>query len=290
LALSPLLLVVLAALAHASWNLFAKKAAPAGPVFVCAYNLVACIAYLPLVIYELAAGRFIWSWAAGALLLASGAIHLGYSLFLQLGYQKAELSVVYPVARGTGPMLSTIAAILLFGEAPNALGLFGLALVVLGILLIATHGDLSLFQRPGARSGVRYGGKTGGLIACYTVVDAYGVKSIGLAPVILDWTSNLVRFLVLAPLASANRAATAACFRQYWIEILAVGLLSPLGYILVLGALSSGAPLAQVAPMREMSMMIGTLLGMAFLKEELSPWRLTGCAVLSGGVILLAAA
>lgn len=288
--LSPLLLVLFAALAHASWNLFAKRAAPAGPVFVCAYNLVSCIIYLPLVIYELAQARFVWSRAAVALVLASGAVHLAYSLFLQRGYQKAELSVVYPVARGTGPMLSTIAAILFLGEAPKALGLLGLALVILGIFLIATRGDLSIFRRPRAQAGLRYGSKTGGLIACYTVVDAYGVKSIGLAPVILDWTSNLMRFLVLAPLALSNRTASTACLKQHWIEILAVGLLSPLGYILVLAALSSGAPLAQVAPMREISMMIGALLGMAFLKEKLGLWRLTGCAILSGGVILLALA
>jgi len=288
LVLSPLLLVILAALAHASWNLFAKRAAPAGPIFVCAYNIVACIAYLPLVLYQLAAGRIEWSWAAAGVLMASGLVHLAYSLFLQRGYQKADLSVVYPVARGTGPMLSTVAAVLVLGEAPHALGVCGLVLVVLGIGLIATQGDLSQFRRPGGQAGVRYGSKTGGLIACYTVVDAYGVKSIGLAPVFLDWTSNLLRFFVLAPLAVSNRKAAASCLRQYWLEIVAVGLLSPLGYILVLAALSSGAPLSQVAPMREMSMMIGTFLGMIFLKEKVGPWRVTGCGVLIAGVLLLA--
>lgn len=290
LTLTSLFLVILASFAHATWNLFAKRAATAGPVFVCAYNIVACAAYAPVTIYEISRGRFVWGEIAIGILFLSGAIHLGYSLFLQRGYRKAELSVVYPVARGTGPMLSTIAAVLFLGEAPHALGICGLVLVVLGIGLIATQGDLSAFRRPGGQLGVRYGSQTGALIACYTVVDAYGVKTLGIAPVILDWFSNLLRFFVLAPVAIADPHGAFACLRRFWREIIAVGILSPLGYILILAALSSGAPLSEIAPMREMSMMVGTLLGMAVLKEEVGRWRIAGCGVLIGGVVLLAAA
>ena len=78
--------------------------------------------------------------------------------------------------------------------------------------------------------------------------------------------------------------------RGYWGLALGVGLLSPLSYILVLAALSSGAPLSLVAPMREMSMMLGALMGMLILREAVGPWRLIGCGVLIGGVILLSAA
>ncbi len=288
--LASLLLVVLASFIHASWNLLAKRAASVGPVFVFAYNLIACVAYAPWVLYLLARGAGIaWTWAGAGFVLLSGMIHLAYSLCLQRGYQVADLSVVYPVARGTGPMLSTIGAFLILGESPTGAGLLGLALVVAGILLIATQGKLSAFTRPGGQAGVRWGVATGGLIASYTVVDAYAVKALGIAPVVLDWFSNLLRFFLLLPLILSNPRRAALAMRGHWWTALGVGLLSPLSYILVLAALTSGAPLSLVAPMREMSMMVGALMGMLVLREKVGPWRLAGCGVLIAGVIRLSA-
>jgi drug/metabolite transporter (DMT)-like permease len=201
MAFASLLLVVLASFVHASWNLLAKKAASVGPVFVFAYNLIACFAYAPWVLYLLMQGYGIaWTWTGVGFVVLSGLVHLAYSLCLQRGYQVADLSVVYPVARGTGPMLSSLGAFLILGEMPSGRGVLGLLLVVAGIGLIATQGDLSAFRRPSGQSGVRWGIATGGLIASYTVVDAYAVKALGIAPVVLDWFSNLLRFFLLAPL------------------------------------------------------------------------------------------
>lgn len=285
--LTSLLLVILASFIHASWNLLAKRAASVGPVFVFAYNLVACVAYAPWVLYLLAEGTIAWTLEGVGFVFLSGIIHLAYSLCLQRGYQVAALSVVYPIARGTGPMLSTIGAVLILGEAPTSQGLAGLVLVVVGIGLIATQGDLTAFRRPGGQAGVRWGTTTGGLIASYTVIDAYAVKSLGIAPVVLDWFSNLLRFFMLLPLVLANPSRALKRIRGFWWIAIGVGFLSPLSYILVLAALATGAPLSLVAPMREMSMMVGALMGMLILRETVGPLRLTGCAVLIGGVILL---
>jgi drug/metabolite transporter (DMT)-like permease len=288
MAIASLLLVVLASFIHASWNLLAKRAASVGPVFVFAYNLIACVVYAPWVLYVLMKGDGIaWAWIGVVFVALSGLIHLAYSLCLQRGYQVADLSVVYPIARGTGPMLSTLGAFLILGETPSAQGVAGLILVVGGIGLIATQGDLSAFKRPGGQSGVGWGTMTGGLIASYTVVDAYAVKALGIAPVVLDWFSNLLRFFLLAPLVIANPSRAIDAMRGFWWIAIGVGLLSPLSYILVLAALTSGAPLSLVAPMREMSMMVGALMGMVILREKVGPWRLTGCGVLIAGVILL---
>jgi drug/metabolite transporter (DMT)-like permease len=288
MAVASLLLVVLASFIHASWNLLSKRAASVGPVFVFAYNLVACIAYAPWVLYVLMTGDgIVWTWIGVAFLVLSGLIHLTYSLCLQRGYQMADLSVVYPIARGTGPMLSTLGEFFILGERPSGQGVAGLLLVVAGIGLIATQGDLSAFKRPGGQIGVRWGTATGGLIASYTVVDAYVVKILGIAPVVLDWFSNLLRFCLLAPIIVANPRGAIEAMRGYWWIAIGVGLLSPLSYILVLAALTSGAPLSLVAPMREMSMMVGALLGMVVLREKVGPWRLAGCATLIVGVILL---
>ncbi len=283
-------LVVLAAFIHATWNLLAKRAAHAGAAFICANTLVACVAYLPWLVWQLLHGGMRWSWPVAGCIAASGLLHLVYSLCLQKGYRVADLSVVYPVARGTGPLLSSLAAFAFLGEAPSAHGLLGLCAIVVGIGLICTQGRLGMFRQPSALAGVRWGGATGALIAGYTVVDAYGVKVLGIGPVVLDWFSNLVRLCVLLPWMLRNRASARAAMRGHWGLAVAVGLLSPLSYILVLGALEIGAPLSVVAPTREMSMMVGALFGMLILREPVGLGRVGGCLLLVTGVVLLAGA
>jgi drug/metabolite transporter (DMT)-like permease len=206
---------------------------------------------------------------------------------LQKGYQVADLSVVYPVARGTGPMLSSICAFLVLGERPTDLGIIGLLCVVLGIGLISTQGRLDQFRKPAAHRGVRWGVSTGFLIAGYTVVDAYGVTALSIEPVVLDWCANAVRFLLLAPLVLSNHARALSAMSGRWLSAIGVGLLSPLSYILVLAALKIGAPLSVVAPAREMSMMVGALFGIVILREPIGFWRMAGCGVMVTGVILL---
>jgi drug/metabolite transporter (DMT)-like permease len=284
---APLVLVILAAFIHATWNLLSKRAAAAGPTFIFAYNLVCCIVYAPWVAWILAHGEVTWSMAVVGFILLSGLIHLAYSLSLQRGYQVAHLSVVYPVARGTGPMLSTLGAFLFLGELPSQHGVLGLLAVVFGIGLISTQGTLSVFREPGGLAGVRWGAIIGLFIASYTVVDAYGVKVLGIRPVILDWCSNLLRFVLLTPLVLRNRDHALARMSGRWLLAVGVGVLSPLSYIFVLMALEMQAPLSAVAPMREMSMMIGTLFGMVILREPVGAWRLVGCVILIVGVVLL---
>lgn len=280
-------LVVLAAFIHATWNLLAKRAAHAGPAFVCASTLVACVVYLPWVAWLLLRNTLPWTWPVIACILASGALHLAYSLCLQKGYRVADLSVVYPVARGTGPLLSTLAAFVLLGETPTGRGLLGLLAIVAGIALICTQGRLAMFAQARALQGVRWGGATGALIAAYTVVDAYGVKVLGIGPVILDWCSNMVRLCMLLPWMLKNRASALQAMRGHWRLAFAVGALSPMSYILVLGALEMGAPLSVVAPTREMSMMVGALFGMVILREPVGVGRAAGCGLLAMGVVLL---
>jgi drug/metabolite transporter (DMT)-like permease len=284
---APLALVVVAALVHATWNLLAKRAGSAGASFVFAYNLLACLAYAPWVIWLLAHGAMTWSLPATGIVLLSGLVHLGYGLCLQRGYEVADLSVVYPVARGTGPLLSSLGAFLLLGEIPTPGGVFGLAAIIGGIVLISTQGDLTAFRRPGGPSGIRWGLATGGMIATYTVVDAYAVKTLGVHPVVINWGTNLLQFLLLAPFVASHRTLASERMSGKWTLAAVVGLLLPLAYILVLTALGMGAPLSVVAPTREMSMMVGALLGMVVLREAVGLWRLIGCFVMILGIVML---
>jgi len=290
MSLLSLSLVVLAAFIHATWNLLSKRAADAGPTFVFAYNMFACIVYLPWMIWLLVYGELNWSLPVAACLVLSACIHLAYSLCLQRGYQVADLSVVYPIARGTGPLLSSVGAFIILREAPSTQGILGLLAVVAGIGLITTQGDLSAFRRPRGLDGVRWGTATGSLIAGYTVVDGYGVKLLGIHPVVLDWVTNLLRFFIMLPIVLSNLPRAKEKMKGYWWLAFWVGALSPLSYILVLSAVEMGAPLSLVAPAREMSMMVGALFGMLILGERVTAWRVTGCAILIGGVILLGSA
>jgi drug/metabolite transporter (DMT)-like permease len=231
MSLLSLTLVVLAAFIHATWNLLSKRAADAGPTFVFAYNMFACLVYLPWMIWLLIYGDLHWRLPVAGCLVLSACIHLAYSLCLQRGYQVADLSVVYPIARGTGPLLSSIGAFILLRETPTAQGIFGLLAVVAGIGLITTQGDLSAFRRPRGLDGVRWGTATGSL-------------------------SNVPR--------------AREKMKGYWWLAFGVGALSPLSYILVLSAIQMGAPLSLVAPAREMSMMVGALFGMLILGERVT--------------------
>jgi len=274
-------------MAHATWNLLAKRAAMVGPVFVFAYGLCATLLYAPWVVWILLHEGMHWTWPVVLCILASSALHLGYSLCLQRGYQVADLSVVYPIARGTGPLLSTTGAFMLLGEPATATGIAGMLCVVGGVLLIATQGRLSLFRQPQAWLGVRWGVVIGLFIAAYTVVDAYGVKTLLIMPVLFDWFTCVTRTAMMTPHVLQRRAESWQAMRGHWHLALAVGLLSPLGYILVLYALRNGAPLSLVAPAREMSMMLGTLAGMFLLREKVGIGRLAGCGAILVGVVLL---
>ena len=285
---SALLLVIAAAIAHASWNLLAKRAAHVGPAFVFADGLCCTIVYAPWVVWVVVFEQNEWSWPIVGCIALSGALHLAYSLCLQRGYQLADLSVVYPIARGTGPMLSTVGALLLLGEPATVRGISGMLCVVAGVLLIATQGKLGRLMQPAAMVGVRWGALVGALIAAYTLVDAYGVKTLLIAPVVFDWATCATRTVLLLPHTARQPRQAWAAMKGYWPLAWGIGVLSPLGYILVLYALQGGAPVSLVAPAREMSMLLVTLGGLYLLREPVGWGRLVGCCGIALGVVLLA--
>ncbi|MYN12165.1 EamA family transporter [Pusillimonas sp. TS35] len=285
--LETFLLVICAAALHATWNLISKKAAAAAGDFVFSYRLLSAIFYAPWVLYILVVDGMTWSVPVVLFIALSSVLHLGYSLSLQWGYRAADLSVVYPVARGTGPLLSSLGAFIWLGEEPTAVGVAGILCVVAGILLIATGGALRRFASPHAWIGVGWGGFIGLFIAAYTVADAYSVKVLLVAPVILDWLSALGNAALLAPRAWLRRRAMREQMRGKWKYAVAVAVLSPLAYILVLYAYQLGGQVSLIAPLREVSLMLATIAGFFILKEEASIARLAGCAIIVAGVVLL---
>src|SRR5688572_16258147 len=161
--------VLLAAMTHALWNLAAKKAARSRH-FIWLYSVGSLIVYTPAVLWVVITQRPQFEAIHWLALCATGILHLCYSFMLQAGYRTSDLSLVYPLARGSGPLLSFFAAVILLGEHITALSIVGVVLVVSGILLVA--GLLSESHKA-PRAGVLYGLGTGVFIAAYTINDGW---------------------------------------------------------------------------------------------------------------------
>lgn len=285
--LAALSLVLLAALLHAVWNVAAKSAG--GDARFALLTVAAMtVLWSPVALYAGwgVVGR--WGWAEWSIVALSAAVHASYFLTLLRGYRAADLTVVYPVARGTAPLLSVAVALLLFGEQLSALGAAGVAAIVLGVFLIAGGpGLLRAAQEPAARTrvwrGVGWGAATGVQIAGYTLIDGYAVKVLLLSPILVDYFGNLLRLPILAPLVWRERATLPALWRTQWRAALLVATLGPIGYVLVLFAMQQ-APVSLVAPAREVSMLFAALLGGTLLREQDMAARLAGAACIALGV------
>ncbi len=280
--LTALVLIVLAAVAHSVWNLLAKRAAK-NKHFIWFSSVSEAVLFLPLAIWALADSWPRQGPRAAAFLLATGILHLLYTESLLRGYRAADFSVVYPLARGTGPLLSFAGACLLLGEHPSMLSALGALLVSFGILLISGVASGHAVGLPGLFWGVA----TGFTIAGYTLVDAFSVKVLLLAPVLVEYAGNFLRMILLSATALRDRTSLALEWRRCRKEALAVAVLTPAAYILVLVAMRM-APVSHVAPAREMSMLIGAYLGAKFLSEPHRARRLTASALIAGGVAALA--
>jgi drug/metabolite transporter (DMT)-like permease len=279
-----LALVLAASFIHAGWNLLAKRA-QGGAAFVCLFSTVAVLAYLPL-----AAAIVVWQRPhigpiQMVFIAGTAVLHTGYFLALQRGYRLGELSLVYPLARGTGPMLTAAAAIAFFGERPGPIALAGTALIGCGIVALAT--GPAAWRHPNARRAAVYAFITGLFIAGYSLWDKRAVSTFAIPPIVLDWGDNVGRALFLAPVALARPGALRDVWTRYRREVVLVGLLSPMPYILVLSAMVF-TPVSYVAPAREISILIGALLGARFLAEGDSRRRIAAAGAMVVGLAALA--
>lgn len=275
--------VLLAATTHAIWNFAAKRAAGSRH-FVWLYSIGSVIVYTPAVVWIVITQRPQFGPVHWLALCATAILHLCYSLVLQAGYRASDLSLVYPLARGSGPLLSFFAAVVLLGERMTPLSVLGVVLVVSGILLVA---GLTREPHKAPRAGIAYGLGTGVFIAAYTINDGWAVKVLLISPFIIDYTGNLFRVIVLSPAVMRDRQRAASEVREYFKPAAVVSVLGPLGYILVLFAMQI-APVSHVAPARELATLIGAYLGARLLKERAAPARIAGAACIVAGVIALA--
>ena len=281
-----LALVLGAAVLHATWNFLAKRTAGAGVPFVWLVDVGSAVLWTPVAIVAIAVGSPTFGWAGLWLAAGSAALHMGYFLFLQLGYRLGDLSTVYPLARGVGPLLAAFGGVVLLAERPGPVGLLGALLVAAGVLVLARSGARSA-AATGEASGVGAGVVTGLFIAAYTLWDAHAVADADISPLLYGWATAVGETALLAPVALRSPGSVRAAARSFHREVLAVSVLAPLAYLLVLIALTQ-APVSAVAPARELSIVIGVLLGGRLLKEADATLRVLAAASVVTGVVFLA--
>lgn len=305
-------LVLTAAVLHACWNLAAKRVDRDGMAFVWWYNLFSAALWLPVGVILLTRAGWPLSWPLLLAPLLSAGFHLAYQLSLQTGYQRAELGVVYPTARGVGPLLTVLVAVLVLGERPGVTGLVGGLVIIGGIVIVAavprTAAPPSAAPAPGdaahgagpsgvghrhrARAGVAWGALTGAAIAAYTLWDDHSMTALALLPIPYFALSCAWQTLLLAP--AAARAGSrhgggpglGRVLRRTWKEVAVVAVGSPLAYVLVLQVMRT-VPVSLVAPARESSIVVGALLGWWLFKEPHPVRRLLGAAVVLAGITLV---
>ena len=284
MSIEALSLILAAAVIHATWNLLNKQAS-GHATFTWVVAVLSALLYAPITVTIIEVWQLRIDSVAIGMMVGSAALHTAYFVLLNQGYRAGDLSLVYPLARGTGPLLSSVAAIIFLGERPSVVALVGALLIIGGVIILTTN--LGKLREPGARDAVLYALVTGLFIAAYTIWDKQAVSRFGIAPLVLDWGANAGRAILLTPFALKYSDQTVNEWREHKYEAIAVAVLIPLSYILVLTAMRF-TPVSYVAPAREISILIGTAMGARLLSEGDAERRLAGACAMVLGVVALA--
>jgi len=302
-----LLLVLAAAVCHAGWNVVAHGVSRLGTPFLWWGAVASTVLWLPVVPATGGLGASVGGLAVGA--GVSAVLHVVYMTVLQRGYAAGALSTVYATARGSGPAVSAVLAVLLLGERLSVTAVVGIAVVVAGVVATGLidrrpsvpptprlpggsvssdpAGSTSGRRRRCLDPGIAWGLLTGLAIASYTIWDAHALRTWGLSPVSFMVGVTLAEIAFYSATLGRRRGELVAVVRTHWPRVLAFGVLSPLSYILVLTAIRT-APVALVAPARETSVVMVAVFGALVLREGSLVKRLAASAVVLGGIALLA--
>lgn len=277
-------LVLLSAVFHATWNLLAKRV-QGGASFTWLYDVLALVIFAPVVFWFIRLFHPSFSAWTFLFIAVSGFLELAYLLLLQRGYRVGDLSLVYPVARGTGPLLTTIVALLVLREHPTPPALLGTGCVVSGVMLLAWVPRRTSSRR--SRLALLYGVLTGCCIASYTLWDKEALSVGHLAPLVLYYGTICLRVPVLTPFALRHWQEVRFHWRTHRLEAIGIAVLSTLAYVLVLTALVF-TPVSSIAPFREVSVLFGILLGTRLLAEGETKHRLFAAGIIVVGIVALA--
>ncbi|MCE5282834.1 MAG: DMT family transporter [Deltaproteobacteria bacterium] len=279
-------IVLASAFLHAGWNYLLKKS-DRKIVFIWWFQLLALFFCLPAFLYCYPKDAI--PPAGWACIVATGLIHAAYFWVMGGAYQRGDLSMVYPLARGSGPLFVPILAMVLLREEVSALGMAGIALIVGGIYCVHLRAfSASAFLEPfrALRGGASLWALLTGLsIAAYTLVDKVGVALV--YPVVYIYGMFLITWLTLTPwILLRERSFLASEWRRHTGPIFIVGFLSGFTYLMVLFALQI-SKVSYVAAVREVSIILSAYLGIVWLGEKHGRQKLVGAILITAGVVAI---
>ena len=277
-----LLLTLLSAVLHATWNYWLKRSEDrANVIFGAGYLTVAAGLPFYLLWGDLTALRGPVALWVGL----SAVIHYAYRALLAATYDRAELSQSYPVVR-SAPILVALGAVLFLDERIPAWGWVGILTTVAGIYVLY-HRELGALGRGGSLRGLGYAGWTMVSITCYSLVDKQAVSLAALHPAEFFYCYDaLLSLLYTATLTGARARALRRVYRKELGRTVGIALLEPLSYILILSAFTT-APVSYVVSVRQVSVVLAAVLGVVLLGERAGRSRVAGAALVVAGVALL---
>lgn len=290
--LEAILLLALAAIVHSTWNLLSKRSLDK-QVFLWAATGAELFVLAPPFLYLLLLGGERVPGSGWVFVLLSGVLEAAYVMLLGSSYQRGDLSLVYPLARGSAILFVTLFALTFLHESPSVPGLTGIVLVILGIytMHLKSLGWRGLYIPLKALRHDRASQLallTGAVIAGYSSVDKVGVSYVN--PIVYLYLVFLVATLLLMPYILTVRSEAV---RREWLAnrwaIMTVAALSATSYLLVLFALTTSR-VSYVSSVREMSVVMAALLGTFLLREPFGPTRIVGSLLIFSGIFCIALA
>ncbi|HEY4142307.1 MAG TPA: DMT family transporter [Pseudolabrys sp.] len=271
--------VLVGALAHASWNALIKGVALdplSTTTLICIGSAIVSLALLPFVGNP--------AWASWPWLLASLAIHLVYFAALAEAYRAGDLGQVYPIARGSAPLMTAAATTLLIGEKLPLLGWIGIVVLVSGVFLLSLKGGRDIAKID--RRAVGYALLTAASICAYTVVDGIGARVSGNSLGYVLWLFITTPLVVVTYALYRDGACIMPAMAGYWRRGLFGGAFQIVSYGIVLWAMTL-VPIAVVATLRETSVLFGAAIAVVVLKEPLRPVRIVAAVLIVCGLVAI---
>ena len=268
--------VLFAAACHAGWNALIKVGLDplSSTILIAVGAAVVSLVGLPFVGLPASAA---WPW-----LIASAFIHLFYFAALAEGYRTGDLGQVYPIARGSAPLMTATASAFLLGEHLSVFAWTGIVALAAGVLLLSARGGVVHLER----RAVGYALLTGLTICAYSLTDGIGARRSQNPQAYVAWLF-VANAVVLLPYGLwRNRTGMTIALRRFWPRGLIGGALQAFSYGIALWAMTL-APIAIVAALRETSVLFGALIAVLVLKEPLRAARMVAAALIVGGLVLI---
>ena len=280
--LTALGLLLLAASLHAIWNLLVKNARQK-QVFTWWALVVGAVCFAPLLILTRAFPLQVWP-----LVICSALVEAAYYITLTRAYEHGDFSLVYPMARGTAPAFLVVWAIIFLGERPRPAGFVGLALLVLGLVIVGGKTWWALRKTTKlSSSGIVLALGVACCISIYSAIDGAAVHIVSPLPYTVLVISLATAFFTPLVLLRYGRSAVVSEWKANWLRIIIVGILSFASYMLVLASYSI-APVSYAGAVREISIVFAAFMGWRWLQEDLGLQRVIGASIIFVGILIIA--